>query len=89
MNARQESRDVLSEKIEKPYPRDLYDMQFSLYVDNILARIDLQEEAYGKEDNVPQQLFEVYAEQRKGLEALKEKYGSVVTPAQLEEAAAG
>ena len=32
-------------------------------------------------------LFAVYAEQRKGLDALKEKYGSVVTPTQLEEAA--
>jgi phosphoenolpyruvate carboxykinase (GTP) len=82
-------KELFTDKISKEYPRDLYDMQFSLYVDNILARIDLQEEAYGKEENVPQQLFEVYAEQRKGLEALKEKYGSVVTPTQLEEAAAG
>jgi phosphoenolpyruvate carboxykinase (GTP) len=81
-------KELFTDKISKEYPRDLYDMQFSLYVDQILARIDLQEEAYGKEDNVPPQLFEVYAEQRKGLEALKEKYGSVVTPAQLEEAAA-
>jgi phosphoenolpyruvate carboxykinase (GTP) len=62
-------------------------MQFSLYVDKILDRIELQKEAYGKEENVPQQLFNVYADQKKGLEALKEKYGSVVTPAQLEEAA--
>ncbi|MBD3858004.1 MAG: phosphoenolpyruvate carboxykinase (GTP) [Acidobacteria bacterium] len=80
-------KELFDEKISKEYPRDLYDTQFSLYVDKILARIDLQEEAYGKEDNVPQQLFEVYDEQRKGLDALKEKYGSVVTPAQLEEAA--
>jgi phosphoenolpyruvate carboxykinase (GTP) len=80
-------KDLFAEKISKEYPRDLYDMHFSLYVDNILGRIDLQEEAYGKEENVPSELFAVYAEQRKGLEALKEKYGSVVTPAQLEEAA--
>ncbi len=82
-------KELFSDKIDKDYPRDLYDMQFSLYVDKILARIDLQKEAYGKEENVPPQLFEVYDEQRKGLDALKEKYGSVVTPAQLEEAAAG
>jgi len=82
-------KELFDEKISKEYPRDLYVMQFSLYVDKILARIDIQEEAYGKEDNVPQQLFKVYDEQRKGLDSLKEKYGSVVTPAQLEEAAAG
>jgi phosphoenolpyruvate carboxykinase (GTP) len=73
--------------IDKEYPRELYDRQFAFYIDNILARIDLQEEAYGKEDGVPPQLFEVYSEQRAGLEALKEKYGSIVTPDQLAEAA--
>jgi phosphoenolpyruvate carboxykinase (GTP) len=78
---------LFREKIAKPYPRELYDMQFSLYVDNILARIELQQEAYGKEENLPATLFEVYAEQREGLQELKAKYGSVVTPAQLLEAA--
>jgi len=78
-------KNLFEDQISKPYPRDLYDMQFSLYVEKILGRIELQEAAYGKEDNVPQELFQVYAEQRKGLEALKEKYGPVVTPAQLEQ----
>jgi phosphoenolpyruvate carboxykinase (GTP) len=73
--------------IGKEYPRDLYDQQFSFYVDNILARLDLQEEAYGKEEGVPTQLFDVYAEQRVGLRALREVYGPVVTPNQLAEAA--
>ncbi len=74
-------------EIGKEYQRSLYDKQFSFYVDNILARIDLQEEAYGKEKNIPAKLFEVYMEQRKGLEALKAKYGSVVSVKQLIEAA--
>jgi len=72
--------------IGKEYPRELYDRQFAFYVDNILARIDLQEEAYGKE-NIPAKLFQVYAEQRKGLEALKAKYGPVVSVEQLVEEA--
>ena len=76
---------LFADKIGKEYPHELYDMHFSLYVDKILSRIDLQQEAYGKEDNLPQQLFDVYAEQREGLEALKAKYGPIVTPAQLEE----
>jgi phosphoenolpyruvate carboxykinase (GTP) len=53
-------------------------------VDNILARIELQLGAYGKEENLPGKLFEVLKEQRAGLEALKEKYGSIIAPEQLE-----
>jgi phosphoenolpyruvate carboxykinase (GTP) len=76
----------LFDRIHKEYPKDLYDKQFALYIDNILGRIDLQEEAYKKEENIPPKLFEVYEEQRKGLEALKEKYGSIVSVEQLIEA---
>jgi phosphoenolpyruvate carboxykinase (GTP) len=78
---------TLFAEIDKDYPRDLYDKQFSFYVDNIVARIDLQREAYGKEKGVPPRLFEVYDEQRRGLLALKAVYGPVVTPNQLAEAA--
>jgi phosphoenolpyruvate carboxykinase (GTP) len=74
---------IFSETIGKDYPRELYDKQFSFYVDNILSRLELQEAAFEKDGNCPSRLFEVYAEQRKGLEALKAKYGSVVLPASL------
>jgi phosphoenolpyruvate carboxykinase (GTP) len=74
-------------RIGKAYPKELYDRQFAFYVDNILARIELQEEAYRKEKNIPSRLFEVYAEQRKGLEALRAKYGPIVSVEQLIEAA--
>ncbi|MBC2744512.1 MAG: phosphoenolpyruvate carboxykinase (GTP), partial [Desulfosarcina sp.] len=69
--------------IDKLYPKDLYDRQFSLYVDNMLARNDLQTDAYGKEENIPQRLFAVLQEQRDGLIALKTKFGPIVTPEQL------
>ncbi|RJQ78080.1 MAG: phosphoenolpyruvate carboxykinase (GTP) [Desulfobacteraceae bacterium] len=78
---------LFKQRINKEYPRELYDKQFSLYIDNIIKRIDLQIEAYGKEKNLPARLFEVLKAQRQGLMALKEKYGSIATPAQLEEAA--
>ena len=71
--------------IDKEYTEDLYIKQFSLYIDNIIARIDLQLEAYGKEQNIPAKLFEVLKEQREGLMALRDKYGPIVTPSQLEE----
>jgi phosphoenolpyruvate carboxykinase (GTP) len=79
-------KNLFKEKIDKEYPEDLYNKQFSLYIDNIVGRIDLQTEAYGKDEHIPKRIFEVYEEQKKGLLALKEKYGSVVTPAQLIEA---
>jgi phosphoenolpyruvate carboxykinase (GTP) len=79
-------KDLFKSKIDKEYPEDLYTKQFSLYLDNIIARIDLQVEAYGKEKNIPQKLFDIYKEQRQVLVALKDKYGAIVTPQQLEEA---
>jgi phosphoenolpyruvate carboxykinase (GTP) len=75
--------------VDKDYDRDLYDRQFSLYIDNIVKRIDMQKEAFEKEENIPPKLFEVYAEQKRGLLALKERFGSVVRPDQLEDASRG
>jgi phosphoenolpyruvate carboxykinase (GTP) len=74
---------LFSSIIDKEYPRALYDKQFSIYVDKILARIELQREAFGKEKNLPEKLFKVYDEWTKGLLGLKETYGNVVTPDQL------
>jgi len=78
-----ELQPLFKEIIDKPYAEDLYTRQFSLYLENILARIDLQSAAYGKEQNIPDTLFEVLQEQRQGLLALKDQFGPVVTPAQL------
>jgi phosphoenolpyruvate carboxykinase (GTP) len=80
-------KQLFAEIIDKDYPRELYDMQFSLYIDNLIGRIDLQEDAYSSEMRIPQRLFEVYQKQREGLMALKKKYGAIVTPDQLMEAA--
>ena len=74
---------LFKEIIKKEYPRNLYTRQFSLYLDNILARVNMQIEAYGKEENIPAQLFEVLEEQKQGLQTLNEKFGTVVTPEQL------
>ncbi|MBW1851936.1 MAG: phosphoenolpyruvate carboxykinase (GTP), partial [Deltaproteobacteria bacterium] len=78
-------KDLFKTLIDKDYDRELYDRQFSLYIDNIIARIDLQTDAYKKDENVPDKLFEIYEEQKKGLLVFREKYGPIVTPAQLEE----
>jgi phosphoenolpyruvate carboxykinase (GTP) len=76
-------KDLFKSKIDKAYPEELYEKQFSLYIDNIIGRIDLQVEAYGKEPNIPQKLFDILKKQRKELTALKDKFGPIVTPMQL------
>ncbi|MBN2509147.1 MAG: phosphoenolpyruvate carboxykinase (GTP) [Spirochaetales bacterium] len=65
--------------IDKEYPVELYNKQFAFYVDNIVSRLDLQTEAYKKDENVPSKIFDIYAKQKEELLALKEKYGSVVS----------
>lgn len=77
-------KELFQSIIQKDYPQELYTKHFSLYVDNILSRIELQIEAYQKENKVPEKLFHVLNEQKQGLLNLKEKYGSIVTPEQLE-----
>jgi phosphoenolpyruvate carboxykinase (GTP) len=81
-------KDLFRSIIDKEYPEDLYIRQFSLYIDNIVSRIDLQTAAYSKETNLPQKLFEILNRQRVALLGLKDRFGSVVLPAQLNDAAA-
>ncbi len=80
---------LFGELIDKEYPRQLYDMQFSLYIDNLVARIDLQTEAFRKDENIPGLLFEIYDRQKKELLALRDRHGPVVPPATLFEEAGG
>jgi phosphoenolpyruvate carboxykinase (GTP) len=78
-------KDLFQSIIAKEYTKELYVKQFSLYIDNIIARIDLQLEAYGKEPNIPERLFEVLNEQKEELLALGDTFGNIITPFQLEE----
>jgi phosphoenolpyruvate carboxykinase (GTP) len=79
-------KTLFSELIDKQYPKELYERQFSLYIEKILGRIELQKQAYAKETRLPPRLFEIYETQRAGLLALQDRYGVVVTPDQLAEA---
>jgi phosphoenolpyruvate carboxykinase (GTP) len=76
-------KELFKTIIDKDYPEDLYVRQFSLYCDNIIGRLDLQEAAYGKEPNIPDRYFEIIRAQREALSALKDSFGPVVTPAQI------
>lgn len=73
-------KKLFNDEIEKEYSEELYTMQFSLYVDNIIARIDLQTAAWKKEEGASQRLFDVYEAQKNELEALKAAKGAIVKP---------
>ena len=77
-------KKLFKECIAKAYPENLYEKHFSLYIDHIIARIDLQVEAYGKEKSIPDRLFDILKQQRRELMALKQKYGPIVRPGQLQ-----
>ncbi len=74
---------LFSELLGKDYPVGVYDQQFSLYVDKILYRIDLQEESYKEEEKIPGRLFDIYAEQRTALLDLKAQFGPIVAPIEM------
>ncbi len=76
-------KKLFDEKLGKAYPESLYTMQFSLYIDNIIARIDLQEAAWRKEEGASGRLFAVYAGQKAALLELKKTAGDVVKPQDL------
>lgn len=80
-----ELKELFADTIGKEYRRDLYERQFAIYVDKILYRIDYLEQTYKAEPEVPPQLFDVYAEQRRLLYLLKEQYGSIVAPLEMAE----
>jgi phosphoenolpyruvate carboxykinase (GTP) len=75
--------DLFKTIIDKVYAKELYEKQFSLYIDNIVARIDLQLEAYAKEKDIPEKLFQLLKQQREELSSLRETYGPVVSPDQM------
>ena len=81
-------KEIFKAKIDKAYPEELYEKQFSLYIDNIIDRIDMQIEAYAKETNIPPKLFDILKRQRQELTEIKDKFGPIVTPKQLEVATA-
>jgi len=77
-------KQLFESEINKEYAQDLYLKQFSLYIDPIVARINLQIKAYSMESNVPNKFFEILRHQREGLFALKDAYGPIISPFDLE-----
>ncbi|MCP3943988.1 MAG: phosphoenolpyruvate carboxykinase (GTP) [Desulfobacteraceae bacterium] len=77
-------KQLFKQIINKEYPRSLYETQFSLYIDNIIKRIELQETAYAKERGIPRIFFDILASQKKALVKLKAQKGTIITPDHFE-----
>jgi len=76
-------KGLFMEILGKEYPQDLYVKQFSLYVDNIIERLEFQIEAYSKEKNIPDTLFKVLHGQKEELMVLRQKKGAIVAPGEM------
>lgn len=76
-------KKLFMEKINKEYNEELYTKQFSLYIDNLIKRVDLQSKAYKKEGDIPQKLFDIFTKQKRELEILRSQQGPIVEPQKL------
>lgn len=74
---------LFSEILEKDYPKSTYNMQFSLYIDNLLNRVNMSINEFAKEREMPDDFFHVLDTWRRDLCALKSIIGAVVSPDQI------
>ncbi len=81
---------LFREVIEKEYKKEIYTLQFSLYIDNLLKRIEMSIAEFSQEEGMPDAFFKVLNTWKQDLVVLRETVGPIVTPDQMiEYAAAG
>ncbi|MCW5212178.1 phosphoenolpyruvate carboxykinase (GTP) [Desulfobulbus sp. TB] len=74
---------LFSELLAKEYSQELYNHQFSLYIENLIRRIDLSLQEFAKEQGMPEEFFHTLDTWKRDLQALEFRLGPVVTPAQM------
>lgn len=67
----------------KDYNKETYTKQFSLYIGNLVKRIDMSVEEFAKEKGMPDEFFQVLDTWRRDLKALQLIIGPIVTPDQM------
>ncbi|MCI5140457.1 MAG: phosphoenolpyruvate carboxykinase (GTP), partial [Candidatus Electrothrix sp. ATG1] len=76
---------LFSEVINKEYGQELYNQQFSLYIKNLIRRIDRSTQEFANEQGMPEEFFHTLDTWRRDLRALEALIGPVVTPDQMVE----
>lgn len=76
-------KTLFTEIISKDYEKDLYNKQFSLYLDNLIDRVDMSITEFAKEKEMAPEFFHVLDTWHRDLAALKATIGSIVTPDQM------
>ncbi|MEM2925531.1 MAG: phosphoenolpyruvate carboxykinase (GTP) [Methanocellales archaeon] len=81
----QDLKRLFKEVLNKDYPEVDYEKQFTIRVNENLAKINRVMEIYStKVRDTPEVVFKVLEEQRKRLIAAREKYGEYIPPSKLD-----
>lgn len=76
---------LFREVLNKDYPKELYEKQFTIRIPELLAKIERIEKIYReKVKDTPEVLFEVLEEERQRLLEAKKKYGEYISPFEFE-----
>lgn len=79
----QDLKKLFSDVINKEYDESTYIKQFSLYVDNLVERVDMSINEFSKEKGMNDAFFDVLDTWRRDLVALRSTVGPIVTPDQM------
>ena len=75
---------LFQEVLDKFYPREDYERQFTIRVPENLAKIERIQKIYQAQvNNAPSLLFQVFDEQRGRLEAARAEFGDYISPLKL------
>ncbi|MBC8316624.1 MAG: phosphoenolpyruvate carboxykinase (GTP) [Desulfobulbaceae bacterium] len=76
-------KKLFTEITGKEYSKKTYTKQFSLYIDNLIKRVDMSAKEFAREKGMPPEFFHVLDTWRRDLIALKSTIGPIVTPDQM------
>ena len=74
---------LFKEVLNKDYPKDSYNKQFTIRIPESLAKIERVTEVYKNVADVPEVVFSVLEEQRERLLAARKKHGDYILPEKL------
>lgn len=79
----QDLKKLFKEVIDKKYEKEIYTKQFSLYVENLIKRVDMSITEFAREKGMANEFFHVLDAWHRDLAALKATIGPIVTPNQM------